>query len=128
MCQIECGVPHGSISGPPLFICYINDLANVTFYIQPFIYADDTTLFCQGSSTQEIAEKFQHDLNILDKCFIANKFSLDLDRTQTMLFCSEGSGMRNEKLLVKMKQQDVKQVAQIRYVGRTPQSQLTFEK
>ena len=43
--SISCGVPQGSILGPLLFVLYVNDIAQVSFILFPFLYADDTNVF-----------------------------------------------------------------------------------
>ena len=41
----KCGVPHGSIHGPLLFILYINDIAQISKTIELILFADDTNIF-----------------------------------------------------------------------------------
>ena len=43
--KVTCGVTHGSILGPLLFISYINDIANVSNIFKINLFADDTSLF-----------------------------------------------------------------------------------
>ena len=45
---IKCGVPQGCILEPLLFLLYINDLAQVSDYFMPILFADDTNLFATG--------------------------------------------------------------------------------
>ena len=42
---ITCGVSQGSILGPLLFLFFVNDLHKVTKYLDPIMFADDTTVF-----------------------------------------------------------------------------------
>ena len=51
MKAISRGVPQGSVIGPVLFLCYINDIVEIanTNDIGISLYADDAVLFCTSS-------------------------------------------------------------------------------
>ena len=42
---VVCGVPHGSILGPLLFMIYVNDIFNVSENLNFLLYADDTSFY-----------------------------------------------------------------------------------
>ena len=59
------GVPQGSVLGPVLFICYINDMPNiVSSFI--YMYADDTKICREMNNTRDSIE-LQTDLNNIQK-------------------------------------------------------------
>ena len=53
--NISCGVPQGSILGPLLFLCYVNDMSSsINCYL--LLYADDSALFTSGKDPKVISE------------------------------------------------------------------------
>ena len=61
--NVLSGVPQGTVLGPLLFLCYINDLPNnVTSRVK--LYADDVLLYSPVSSTTD-CQNLQKDLERL---------------------------------------------------------------
>ena len=57
---ILCGVPHGSILGPLLFLLYVNDLLTVSTLLKAILFADDTTLYISGKRIEDLI----HTVNV----------------------------------------------------------------
>ena len=76
------GVPQGSIIGPLLFAIYINESCCAS------LYADNTVIYCYGSSSQELSEKLNHDLLSVAKWLNVHKLTLNLKKTKCMLIGS----------------------------------------
>lgn len=90
---IKCGVPQGSILGPLLFIIYVNDIVNVTKLANLILYADDTNMFLTNSDLNTLIQNASTELAKLSVWFAANKLSLNIKKTNFILFRT-----RNKKI------------------------------
>jgi len=53
----SCGVPHGSTSGPLLFLLYVNDISRVLPGEKIKLFDDDTNLFISGLDVNTLNQK-----------------------------------------------------------------------
>ena len=56
---VKIGVPQGSLLGPRLFITYVNDLPDSIRGGEVYMFADDTTIYTIGDTTDEVARALQ---------------------------------------------------------------------
>jgi hypothetical protein len=62
---VTSGIPQGSVLGPVLFVCFINDLPNV-IHTMVHIFADDTKVY-NSVDSQSGSSDLQEDLNRLQE-------------------------------------------------------------
>ena len=84
--DVKCGVPQGSILVPKLFILYINDICNVTDILNFILFADDTNIFCSGKNIETLCKTVSKELDKLNIWFAVNKLSLNVSKTNFILF------------------------------------------
>ena len=113
---VTIGVPQGSILGPLLFILYINDMPNLLQSAFPIIFADDTTLFISGKNIEVVLETFKNELVNLVEWFRANKLSLNLNKTQYMLFTTS-PGVRLKEINFEVNGNVIARVKKTKFLG-----------
>ena len=93
--QINCGVPQGSILGPLLFLTYINDLHSATTHSDIILFADDSNMFSQAKSINQIQDNLNTEIPKLVTWLQANRLSLNIDKTHAMIFGTRNKEIKN---------------------------------
>ena len=87
--NIDCGVPQGSVLGPLLFLIYINDIAESSPLLDFHLFADDTSIFFKHKDINEIEVILNRELVYVSNWLIANKLSLNVDKSNVLVFRSK---------------------------------------
>lgn len=86
LAPVTDGIPQGSVLGPILFIVYVNDiLPNINCY-SGCQFADDTSFLIKGNSITNVEQRSEICINNANKWMTSNKLSMNLNKTQKMVF------------------------------------------
>ena len=121
---LKCGVPQGSILGPLLFLIYINDLANICKHTMPIFFADDSNLFINGKDASKIELELNEELSNIASWLKINKLSLNVDKTQFMIFSRKQNQIEN--IVIRIEGQIIEHVTQTKFLGVIIDEKLTW--
>ena len=83
---ISLGLLQGSVLGPLLFLIYINDFNTAIKQCKVHHFADDTNLLYVNDSIKKLNNAVNSDLKNLTNWLNANKISLNVIKTELILF------------------------------------------
>ena len=83
---MNTGVPQGSNIGPLFFLLYINDMIKIFTKTSVILFADDTTLLFTNNSFNSLIQDCNSELMKFREWNIANRLSLNVTKTNVMLF------------------------------------------
>ena len=127
LAKITYGVPQGSILGPLLFICYINNLPNIVKNCRVLMYADDVVFYTSHECPATARAKLQEDANAVYKWFTSSGLSINTEKTKIVVF-SHDVPLAPVDLKIKMGNHTLSTCSQYEYLGVILDSNLTLER
>ena len=115
--KILCGVPQGSILGTLLFLLYIYDLRHATQTSLVHHFADDTNLIVSDRNLKNLRLKMNEELKSLYEWLCANRISLNVVKTEFLLFRNNLSKNGNFKFTLRLNSKTLYESHHVKYLG-----------
>lgn len=122
--QVHHGVPQESVLGPLLFLIYVNDMVRISSKVKFLLFADDTTLFIQGSNIDEMVLTLDNELVQLSSWMKSNKLTINASKIFFMVTCVKNMSLDNAS--VKIDNCVLSRVNHIKSLGVTIDEKLTW--
>ena len=136
-CDVEYGVPQGSVLGPLLFLIYINDIVNSSTLGDFVLFADDTNIFVVGKTEVEAYSRANILMSQINDYMISNQLHINMSKCTYMHFrpgynneerqsCAR-TRMYNPDLALKLDGIKIKKVDKVKFLGVIIDDKLNWE-
>ena len=115
--KIVCGVPQSSILGPLLFLLYTNDLPLSSSNSHSIICADDTNVLFSHRDPSQLEKVINHELKTISNWFKFNKLSLNIDKTNFMIFKIRHSNKPDLNFKIEIDDKNIEKVDVTKFLG-----------
>ena len=116
-CYLSHGVPQGSILGPLLFLIYVKNFQNCLQKGKALMFVDDTTIFFQHKYLSELTLTANTHLENVNKWLIANKLSLNITKTNYIIFQTPRCKQSTKQLNIILKNHALQRVSDTKFLG-----------
>ena len=97
--KVTSGVPQGSILGPILFICFVNDMAELFNDCKVCSYADDTQIIVSERNSKQVKAKLEELIKRAQKWYTNNSLQNNAGKTETLII---GRKNKAEKIYIEV--------------------------
>ena len=116
LASVLYGVPQGSVLGPLLFLTYISDLSQAIKFCKVHHLADETNLLDFNKSVAKLNKLVNLDVKNLTVWLNANKISLNVDKTELVIFKHQRK-KRDTEIKIKLNRKRLYPSQSVRYLG-----------
>ena len=114
--NVNCGVPQGSVLGPLLFLIYINDLPLSSSKLAFYLFADDTSIYCESDDIHHLQRIVKTELKKVKTWLDVNRLSLNMDKTNFVILKSPQHYF-TEVINIKIGKLSIKQTKYVKFLG-----------